>query len=89
MDVDRTVVCNIISDMLDNPNEHGIYPTSTAYARLEHYIEGVRAEAIGWAHTDACIMLDKGHDPRLTEVPDLLVRARADLEQPPTKESGA
>ena len=79
MDKDRTAICKIISDMLDNPNEHGIYPTSTAYARLEHYIEGARAEAIGWAHADACVTLDKGGDPRLTIVPELLSNAQVDL----------
>ena len=47
MNKDRIEICKIISDMLDNPDKHGIYPTSTAYARLEHYIEGVREEAIG------------------------------------------
>ncbi len=45
MEKDRTAICNIISTMLDNPDKHGIYSTSTAYARLEHYIEGIRAEA--------------------------------------------
>lgn len=78
-DADRTAICNIISDMLDDPDEHGIYHTSTAYTRLEHYIEGVRAEAIGWAHADACVTMDNGGDPRLTEVPDMLRRAQVDL----------
>lgn len=78
-DKDRTEICNIISDMLDNPDEHGIYHTSTAYTRLELYIEGVRAEAIGWAHADACVTMDKGGDPRLVEVPDLLRRAQDEL----------
>ena len=50
MDKDRTAICKIMSDMLDNPDSSGIYPTSTAYTRLEHYIESVRAEAIGWTH---------------------------------------
>ena len=79
MDKDRTEICKIMSDMLDNPDEHGIYPTSTAYTRLEHYIEGVRAEAIGWASADACTALDKGEDPRVTNVPGMLERARVDL----------
>ena len=79
MDKDRTEICKIISEMLDNPNEHEIYPTSTAYTKLEHYIEGVRAEAIGWAHADACVALDKGDDPRLQNVPEMLDRAEMDL----------
>lgn len=80
MDKDRTAICNIISDMLDNPGECEIYPTSTAYTRLEHYIEGVRAEAIGWTHADACTALDKGEDPRTQNVPEMLVRAQKDLD---------
>lgn len=79
MDKDRTAICKIISDMLDNPDSCGIYPTSTAYTRLEHYIEGVRAEAIGWTHADACVTLDNGGDPRLTVVPEMLTRAQVDL----------
>jgi hypothetical protein len=79
MDKDKKVICDIISNMLDNPDNTGIYPTGTAYTMLEHYIEEVRAEAIGWAHADACIMLDKGMDYRLVEVPDILRRALIDL----------
>ena len=79
MDKDRTEICNIISDMLDNPDGYGIYPTSTCYTRLEHYIECVRAEALGWCHADACVSLDNGNDPRLTEVPSMLERAKKDL----------
>ena len=76
---DRTAICKIISRMLDNPDEHGIYSTSTAYLALEDYIEGMRAEAFGWCHADACVTLDNGGDPRLSEIPDLLKRARKDL----------
>jgi hypothetical protein len=80
MHKDRTVICRIISNMLDNPDpEHEIYHTSTAYNRLEHYIEGVRAEAIGWMHADACLTLDRGDDPRTVEVPFILERAKKDL----------
>ena len=78
MKKDRTEICKIISDMLDNPDQ-GLFNTSTCYLRLEHYIEGVRMEAIGWAHADACVTLDNGGDPRLTEVPDMIQRAREDL----------
>ena len=79
MDIDRTAICKIISDMLDSPDDNGIYPTSTAYNRLEHYIEGVRAEAIGWSHADSCVDLDKGDDPRIKNIPDMLERAKRDL----------
>jgi hypothetical protein len=33
MQKDRKIICQIISDMLDEPNKDGIYPTSTAYKR--------------------------------------------------------
>ena len=80
MDKDRTVICNIISEMLDNPDEHEIYLTTKAYDALEKYIEGVCAEAIGWAHADACVSLDNGkEDYRQIEVPSILERAMKDL----------
>ncbi len=79
MDKDRTTICKIINKMMDNPNKIGIYPTSTAFTELEHYINGVRAEAIGWMHADACAMLDRGDDPRVAEVPDIYSRAMIDL----------
>ena len=79
MDKDRTAICRIVSKMLDNPDEHGIYPTSTAYTELELYIEGVRYQALGWAHAECCTILDKGDDPRLTDIPGMVDRARADL----------
>lgn len=42
MSRDRDVICKIISKMLDNPDSHGIYPTSVAYGELEQYIRSVR-----------------------------------------------
>jgi len=79
MEKDRTQICNIISGMLDNPDKHGIYPTAKAYDELEKYIEGVRAEAIGWTHADACVALDNDQDYRLVEIPEILKRASIDL----------
>lgn len=76
---DRNEIYKIVSKMLDNPDKEGIYPTSTAFIELEHYIESVRAEAIGWMHADACTMLDRGDDPRTAEVPDIYSRAMIDL----------
>lgn len=84
-DKDRTEICNIISDMLDNPNEHEIYPTGTAYTRLEIYIESQRAEVLGWAIADACTAIDKGGDPRLMNVPDIFDRMKKDLLTPAPK----
>ncbi len=79
MDKDRTAICKIICKMLDNPNDSGLHPTNTAYAELEHYIEGVRAEAIGWMHAEACTTLDHGGDPRVANVPEIYSRALIDL----------
>ena len=79
MDKDRKAICKIISEMLDNPNEHGIYHTTTTFHKLELYCESVRMEAIGWAYADACVDLDNGDDPRLKEVPEMLERAKTDL----------
>ena len=79
MEKDRKAVCTIISEMLDNPDDVGIYPTSTAYTRLEHYIEQQRIEAIGWTHSYACKELDEGGDPRIVEVPLILNAALQDL----------
>lgn len=80
MDKDRRKICTIISNMLDNPDKCGIYPTSTAYTELEHYIKGVRIEAIGWAHAYFCAVLDRGDDPRLVEVPEIISQAKTCLE---------
>ena len=79
MNRDRTEIYRIISEMLDNPDKCGIYPTSTAYTKLELYIEGERTKAIGWTHANACSNLDKDNDPRLEEIPEMLDRARKDL----------
>ena len=79
MERDRAIICNIISTMLDDPDEHEIYPTSTAYTALEHYIEEARVVALGYAHAYMCSLLDKGIDPRLQEVPVFLEQAMKDL----------
>lgn len=77
---DRRVICEIISDMIENPDKCGIFPTSTTYTKLELYIEMVRVEAIGWAHADACVKLDNEEDPRVSNVPEMLQRAKRDLD---------
>jgi hypothetical protein len=35
----RGEVCKIISEMLDNPDEYGIYPTTRCYDKLESFIK--------------------------------------------------
>jgi hypothetical protein len=79
MDKDRTEICRIISEMLDNPRECEIYPTSKAYDELEKYIEGIRIEALGWAYADAYTVLDNGQDYRKVEIPSIIERATKDL----------
>ena len=34
----RAEICRIISEMLDNPNEYGIYPTTKCYEDLQAFI---------------------------------------------------
>lgn len=80
MNVDRTTISEIVDEMLENPDENGIFPTSTCFTRLEHYIEHVRIEALGWMHGHCCAELDKGGDPRLLEVPKIIEMARKNLE---------
>ena len=79
MEKDRKAICDIISEMFKTVDAAGIYSTSTAFTRLEHYIEQQRIEAIGWTHAFACTSLDKGGDPRIFEVPSILDAARRDL----------
>lgn len=42
-------------------------------------------EALGWMHAEACTTLDRGEDPRDTHVPELLERARRDLDRVPER----
>jgi len=79
MDKDRQVVCDIVSEMLDHPDEHGIYPTTTAYYKLVNYIEQERIQALGWAIAECCTTLDKGDDPRFHDLSEILSRAIQDL----------
>ncbi len=43
-------------------------------------------EAIGWAYADCCAALDKGKDPRKTDMADVIRRAKKDLGIKQTKE---
>lgn len=62
MNKDRKEICDIISEMLDNPDEHGLYPTTRAYDKLDTLVHAARIEAIKWARADACMDLDDGPD---------------------------
>ena len=74
----RTEICKIISDMLDNPDEYGIYPTSTAFTRLELLINEKVLTGLGWCYAYHCTLLDTGVDPRTEEVPKLIEAAQRD-----------
>lgn len=68
----RKKICDIISRMLDNPDESGIYPTTIAYDELEKLIVEKQFEALGWTYAFACNCLDKGIDLRKQSVPNIL-----------------
>ena len=76
---DRTMICSIISEMLDSPDEVGLYNTSTCFTKLEHYISQIRFESIGWCHAYCCTLLDDDFDPRTREVPRIIEDAKEDL----------
>ena len=80
VDKDRTVIVKIFERMFDGVDEHGIYPTSTAYMQLEHYIQQERNLAIGCTHGACCIELDKGSDPRTVECSGFFSEINAALE---------
>ncbi len=88
MERDRKEICRIISEMLDHPNENGIYPTTKAYDELEKYMEEVRKEvthvtrflSIGWAYGDFCSLMDEGKDPRKEAIPGLIERVEKAFE---------
>jgi len=79
MKKDRKIIEDIISEMLDNPDSSGIYPTTKAYHALESLVEDRLVEAIGWTHADDCVDLDRGNDPRKKNIPEMLSRAIKDL----------
>ena len=79
---DRSAICDIISEMLDDPRDGGIYRTTRAYNKLESLLKCARAQAAGWTWTEACMQLDRGDDPRQYEIPALLPRIEHDLNPP-------
>jgi hypothetical protein len=87
---DRSKVCEIVSRMLDEPRDGGIYRTTRAYNELEALLRTARAEAVGFAFGAACQCLDRGIDPRKVEMPEVLERANAALNPnwvPPSEDS--
>jgi len=79
MNNDRTAICEIISEMLDNPTDDGIFHTTVAYDKLEALLQETRFMAIGWAHADVRSDLDAGLDPRQNDIADIIARAKIDF----------
>lgn len=67
MNKDRTETVKIFERMFEGVDEHGIFPTSTAFTQLEKYIEHERSLAIGCTYGACCRKLDKGGDPRTVD----------------------
>lgn len=40
----RSHICKLMSEMLDNPDKHGIYPTARFMWKMENYCLGFKAE---------------------------------------------
>lgn len=79
MDI-RGEICKIISRMLDNPDDCGIFPTTECYDDLEKLVFRKQFEAMGWTYAHACILQDRGIDIRTVLVPDIIKQANKDLE---------
>ena len=65
--------------MLDDARRRGIYQTDECINELEKLLGDVRAEAIQYTWTEACSQYDRGLDPRRFTVPQLVEKAREDL----------
>jgi hypothetical protein len=76
---DRNKVFEIVSRMLDEPGDSGIYRTTRAYNELEELLAAVRAETVGYVWAEACSRLDRGEDPRKVEIPEIFERTMAAL----------
>ena len=61
MTTDRQDVCSVVSYMLDNPNEYGIYPTTNAYNELVALIETARAEGAASRDVDVALAYENGY----------------------------
>jgi hypothetical protein len=65
--------------MLDNPDRHGLYPTSTAFTELELYVQQERMRALGYAFAFACILRDKGEEPAVYDIGEFIKKALSAL----------
>ena len=72
MEVDRRAIDRVLSHIVDDDGISATLTSCTARVQLEHYIEQVRNQSIGITHAWACIVLDKGKDPRDENVSGML-----------------
>ena len=71
---DRERIALILLDAIEVDDNIG-----QAIEKLTELLGSVRAEAVGWAWTEACSQHDRGMDPRLMPIPELLEKSNADL----------
>lgn len=76
---DRQVICDIISEMLDNPDKYGIYPTTIAYDKLEKYVSDERTAAVGWMYAEACVLEEIGVSIQNYDISELIPRIDKEL----------
>lgn len=77
----RSKICDLLSAMLEDPDEDGIYPTSEFMSKVENFCLELRHEAIGWTWAQARVLLDKGTDPRQYNQGALIEDATRDLDK--------
>jgi len=76
----RSEICKLMSEMLDNPDKYGIYPTAKFMSRMEDFVLKIRHETLGWAWAKACGLLDAEIDPRQYDQANLIPDASVDLD---------
>ena len=81
MEKDYQKIVELIKKRFYEINLWKIYPVNADLFvdELTRYIEGERAEAIGWTIADDCVDLDEGRDPRYKDCAEMLERALKDL----------
>ena len=60
----RGIICDLMSEMLDNPDKSGIYPTSKFMSKMEDFVIEERQFIVGKTYAQACILADRGRDLR-------------------------
>jgi hypothetical protein len=76
---DRAKICKIISEMLDNPDKYGIYPTTKCYNEFESLLRSVRVQALSYAWSVACGYMEDCEDIREIDQAGFLEKALKQL----------